>query len=81
MWKCQAGSYALWNPLKINLGTSYLSDVFIYAANTRKISMLMKFVDEDLEAPIVQKMIMVLCGKDWIISKTELIGTKLIALI
>lgn len=44
--------------------------------------MLMKFVDdENLEAQVVQKMIMVLYGKDWIISKSELIGTKLIALI
>jgi len=36
---------------------------------------------KSLEAPIVQQMIMVLYGKDRIISKNKLIGAKLIALV
>lgn len=53
-----------------------ISDVLIYATDKRKISMLIKFDEKNLEAPIIQKMIMVLYGKDWMISKTKLIGTK-----
>lgn len=61
--------------------TSFLSDVFISATGARKVSMLMKSEDENLEASVVQKRIVPSYGKDWVISKTELIGTKLIALI
>lgn len=33
--------------LKDNFGTRYLCYVFVYATRTRKISMLMKFVDDE----------------------------------
>lgn len=62
--RCQIGSSVQWNSLKIHLGTSFLHGVLIYTPDTSRVSMLMKFMDENLKELVVEKQIMPLYEKD-----------------